>query len=203
MVRTASARPREAAGLRSGSRYVTKLEISDELGSGRELASLSHARTIRNGGWYWISPESEKIRRSVFKGMPTEKGYYKDNHDGTFTKVAHRTDVKWDDRLYVTQQAAANAAKGEGPLTLLVGNADLKNSRMIALTSGKTGYIGYRALVASVPQAKAGEIANAVPEQQLVKAARREFDEQVVKNRRVNPNEFAAMLALLEAAERR
>ena len=62
-------------------------------------------------GRYWISS----------KNVPKSNGYYRDNKDGTFTKVANRTDVDCQDRLHVSAQAAAKvAADEECPLLLIV-----------------------------------------------------------------------------------
>ncbi|MDE1834729.1 MAG: hypothetical protein KGH64_05320 [Candidatus Micrarchaeota archaeon] len=173
MARNAVAEPRQVVELQTGRSYVAKSNVDGELGTGRVLAPLSTARTIQERDWYWISPESQKVSKDTYKGVPTETGYFRDNKDGTFTKVENRTDVAWEDRLYVSPEAAEKAARGQGPLGLYVRDDGFVGGRLYVNSHDR---FGLAALVASVPRAQAGSVA-AAPE--VAKALRVDKDEML------------------------
>lgn len=136
-----SARGRAAAmGLQAGMKPVPKTGIESELGPDRRLANLHEATSITERGRYWIDGST------VASGV-TIPGYYRDNGDGTFTKVASEADVEPADSLYVSDGAAAKASKGEGPLLLIVWTSDHLGRRLV---TGSDMWISL-ARVASVP----------------------------------------------------
>ena len=114
------------AELRIGERYVTQTSIESELGSDRRLATFSEASPITVKGWYWISA----------KDVPKKEGYYRDNKDGTFTKVnANDKMPDWSERFYVSTEAAIQASKGKGPLVMCVWTNVLASGRLDILSS--------------------------------------------------------------------
>jgi hypothetical protein len=159
-----------ATGFHAGRKYVTIAGIEGELGPGRKSASLSEARQIIESGWYWISAESEKVGEGTWRGVPTEKGHYRDNKDGTFTRVPDGMSVDWRVLLYVDVQAAARAVRGEGHLVLGVWGYSL--SRMYVISSEDRPRESAR--VASVPQTQADSASEAskIPGQPFIGARR-------------------------------
>ncbi len=146
-----------STGLQMGEKYVPQSKINIELGPQRKLANLSEARSIKEAGWYWISAEGTQIKEGVWKGLPKETGNYKDNKDGTFTKIPKN--AKLPDRskcLCVSDQAAAKAAALEGPLALIIRPAGFGLWRLLVVSDSGDGNI---ARVASVPQASIEEVA--------------------------------------------
>ncbi len=182
-------------GLDKGSKYVVKSEAINMLTrTTREFASLSDARVITEPDYYWIAAKSKEVApREVkpingwesyegrtFEGVPSIPGDFKDNKDGTFTQLRSHTDAAWEDRVYVSEQAAAKAAKGEGPLGLFVGRGAVFYYRRLDVYSGD--WAGVVARVASVPQAQAGG-----------EAATQKVDAALVSS-------FSAVVAKLDAA---
>ncbi len=171
--RAKDAQGRVAQGLEIGQKYVTESGARSTMETGRDFASLSHARVITDSGWYWISASSiEAEPREVrpvngsptykgrtFVGVPSIPGEFKDNKDGTFTKLNHPSDISWKDRVHVSEQAAAKAAKGEGLLLLGVGHGYVYSS---GLDVHSCDWPDGEALVASMPQAQ-------VPDQSIPK----------------------------------
>jgi len=125
-----------------GERYVNRARIESELMPGRRLASLPEARSITEKGWYWISAE----------GVPTKEGYYRDNKDGTFTKLnANEKIPEWFDRVYVSKDAAAQASRGEGPLAVCVWESVFASGRLDVVSSDRPDDV---ARIASMPQVR-------------------------------------------------
>jgi hypothetical protein len=116
---------------------VNKTTAVNTINSSRTFAPLSEARALKEGK-YWINA----------KGAPTTAGHYRDNKNGTFTKISDGNSVDWADCLYVSEQAAYSASRYEGPLLLEVGN----HAARLCLFVGEWHSGG--ALIASVPQAR-------------------------------------------------
>ncbi len=151
-LKQAESKDQISIGLQIGKVPMPKTCIDSDLGHGRKLAPLSAARLIQESGrssHYWISTED----------VPTKEGFYIDNKDGTFKEVSKNDfyiKYDWSDRLHVSEEAAAKAAKGDGPLALVVWGIGGFSSRLIVYSVNKPGF---KAPVASVPQASIEEVA--------------------------------------------
>ena len=110
--------------------FAEKTKIKESLPEGRELATLSDAVSIKENNCYWICAYSRELEpRSVngsgylgrtFEGIPVEEGHYLINSDNTFTKLKEKEEADWSQRLYVSNFAASEAARGEGTAILYV-----------------------------------------------------------------------------------
>ncbi len=181
-----------------------------KLGQDRAYASLSHVAALPPD-YYWISvqnkelaprvPEGQAYKGRTFEGVPPISGYFANNADGTFTKLQNRSHADWHDRLFVSPNAAANIAKGEAPVRLLVGSVVFYDCRLIVSSGDRPAD---DARVASVYQNQSvGSAAAAIPiPKEIVMAARQEYDSQIWKNQTQAAKEFPAYRALLEHAER-
>jgi len=147
-----------ATGLEIGERYVRKTGIESDLGPGRKLASFSEAKSTDVRGWLWISAE----------GVPTVAGNYRLGDNGALAPVPDRLAVDWKRRLYVTEQAAEMAARGEGPLVLGLWNDGYGHLQVTSLEGAPDGV----ARVASMPKTEMNieAAAEKITAQLLVKA---------------------------------
>jgi len=110
--------------------YAAKDEVFKLLPNDRMLMSLSQAASIPEAGSYWVHMRSRELdprevsgkgyKGRTFEGVPTIEGHYAINADNTFTKLNHKDDADWSERLYVSPIAAADATRGEGHAILHV-----------------------------------------------------------------------------------
>ena len=133
------------SGVEFGQKQVNRKDIERELASDRKLASLFEAKSIKKGGWYWISTEE----------VPIVSGYYGNDKRGVFRKFEDWEILPdWSNRIFVSNEAAEKAAKGEKLLTLCIRDDVLDDNSRLAVTSHDWPTVA--AIVASVPKAQVG-----------------------------------------------
>lgn len=192
-------------------RHVAKSSAITRIKPGREFASLSEARVIKESGRYWIGAQGREIEpREVkpvdggasylgrtFEGVPSIPGDFTANKDNTFTKINAYKDANWEDRVYVSEWAASNSGMHE-ILELSVGSF-ASVIRRLGLYAGRSSTSSARVVSVLGPETT-GQIAP-IPKE-IVRAARREYLSQIERNPLIATDAFPAYLALLEAAER-